>query len=803
MRRFGIVPLLVALALCAAEVRADDGEFSWIEGYWILTWDAFTDPLGERHPEKTTAVEIKKCPTGYQWVERGGSGFWTRIREENGRFRDERLLKVTESTVWNKRRPTPPRAVQDELNRRRATLRIEFGRDGDGRMRGQASNWAIRWSGQRLTDVYLRDRGFSMQRVELEAAAVAFGDPGRVLREIAPDTPLRIRLSPSTSFLSRYVAFYVRVGRNVWMYNPTARYHHAALRTDGESAFGSAGRFEFVRDAEQQFKHHDEKIPHVFRIRAEPGDVLEVAPIGGPWQKVATVVEPEGIYPDVVAVPLLPELETDSWGTGWTGRESTFALSLIPEAVREREKLDESWVVLAVHGRGLQRFGTRPPLKAVDSDLVYKTLHCGTYLASGPEGEDAAWRRFWRTLRLRHEFNATEPDLDGRRVYVVAVRVPPGTPAGRYRFTFGGLPGRWSLVQAANAATTRFVRPSRDGRRFTPVREIFKHDHVHVEIETTSDCAAPEIPFELIRGTGDKQELVGFGRGRQRSTTIVARRVGPRLYRSPPIVENRDQLTGWTRRPGNGKREIERIYVGTSRGDRLAAQVVPHGHVRQGPMEIATVRTTPSEVSAFWLEAVSQAAKIAGVPMPAQPAQLSNAQMWTLLRTPWTRISSGPIGGADAFTVDLQLGHLAAMILIRERTIASLQEIRPHVRGLDQRLRENPSRYAPYVHELLRATGSRPGTPMGDIEVARPSGGLANTVSFHKSYDRAWLSRTFGSVETHIREWQQQAVVEAYGHYARALDRSLGTARLSVRRKADGTYFPVDAEDLFELTAIG
>lgn len=519
----------------------------------------------------------------------------------------------------------------------------------------------------------------------------------------------------------------------------------------------------------------------------------------------------------VNAPPSIPQVQM--WGTGVPGPETNDWSHLIPQAVIDEHELNGRWIILAVYGShiiDMDDFWPEPFWPPEDKHLDYKLLHCGTFSMEKVDGsDDPQWHDFWRALNERNESlkRTGKPALgiENADVAIIGVRLAP-TSAGRYEFELGDVRVSWVLPEATNTADTHFARalgvgraqgvgvvridPGPEGKRmrYERITDLFLHDRFHVEIETAHDVLEPNrIPIDLYKSSADGEPTpIDF-----RAHALYAERVNdnPKLFRSPLICLNKPQATAGTR-VVKGKREF---WVPLRPGDRVAARVVPHGAVRQGALALAQVHSTPDKVSAFWYGAVVDAAKIANIEMRKPPSKMSDGELYIeILRKPWKTVDSTPFVEFGGREVKLTVGHLAAMLLIRNQFIASMEEALPRLQSLRDKLNANPN-LKRTVWAMLEADALRANSPIGDLEVldwdpARRTTIQGKTIPFRNAYDEAWLEKTFRGLSSHQIEWQDDTAMFVFNGYVTAAEETLKHAR-----QIDVS----DAEVMLRLTGIG
>lgn len=518
--------------------------------------------------------------------------------------------------------------------------------------------------------------------------------------------------------------------------------------------------------------------------------------------------------------PTVPEVVL--WGEGNPSPATDDWSYLIPQAVIDEHELDGRWIVMAVYGQNLFDLeGQTPDLTwaAADKQLDYKLLHAGTFSVDKANGRgDLQWSDFWSSLGFRQSSRvaAGKPPLGLQHadVYVVAVRLAANTWAGPYSFKLGDLSVDWTLPNATNMAKTRFVRSLTEGGEilgngdeFEPTRAVFKHDRFYVEIETSGDVVTDNrIPFELMvsRDGGPLSVVSIKSAGNQDITTFQAYRIGNnrRLYRSSRLfVQNPKGANAWGERDG-----VREAGIALAPGDRLVARVVPYGVARQAGMGMLRVFTTPAQVGAAWRQAVVQAANLIGVTPPRPWAQLSGDEFSAVLRSKWGTVDSTPFVRVGGRQIELKLGDLAAMLLIRQKFNEAMERDLPNLTALYHKAigsRKN----LPLLRETLRPDAMREGSPLGEIAVADPGGPLL-TVPFRLVYDQEWLELAFRNRITSDAartKWVDEVTVDAVTRYYEA---AVASYRYSKGREIrnwvpDTSLDLADPKDMLKLTAIG
>ncbi|MCH7493161.1 hypothetical protein IIA16_00380 [bacterium] len=550
-----------------------------------------------------------------------------------------------------------------------------------------------------------------------------------------------------------------------------------------------------------------------------------------PWQAgrdLAIPVEPQEPKPPeypqyaLYLPPTVPEVEL--WGAGLPGVPTEDWSYLVPEDVIAEHELDGDWIVMGVYGQSLFAVESKTPILSwagADRHLEYKLLHTGKYSADAAMGRvDPKWQGFWGNLHTRQGFRemAGKPPLpiDHADFYIVAVRLTESTWAGRYSFKLGDLEVGWTLPHARNRAETSFVRllgSPGEALDYADVYEqtknVFSHDRFYVEIATSGEVAtADSIPFELFlsRDGGPATAVMFKTAGDRDSSTLTAHRVGDnrQLFRSEQFfVQAPDGLNAWSTRDG-----IRTAGIGLAPGDRLAARVVPHGVASQAALGLLAVHTTPADVGASWREAVVQAANLMGKTPPKAWERLSKDEFNAMLRTKWGTVDSTPFVQVGGRQIDLALGDLAAMLLIRERFNLVMGEALPEVRALRNRVNEGNANSLAVLREEIRADASHEGFPLAEIRVADPGGPPLLTVPFRLVYDEEWMALSFRdriNPRAARERWLEEVTVAAVSEYYRA---AVNTYRYSMGRQIVG-YEPDnslnlrDPKEMLRLTAIG
>ncbi len=110
-----------------------------------------------------------------------------------------------------------------------------------------------------------------------------------------------------------------------------------------------------------------------------------------------------------------------------------------------------------------------------------------------------------------------------------------------------------------------------------------------------------------------------------------------------------------------------RCVIPTASGLTLAAQVTPHGPVRQSEREQVKVHSSPAEIGVDWIGAVRRAADLAKLNVPDD---LSGPVLRTVLTRPWAKVDGWMPGSIER---QLYIGDLAAMLLSRDRLVLMLK----------------------------------------------------------------------------------------------------------------------------------
>ena len=686
MRLFALrtlVVMAVALLTLGSLAHGDD---SVPLGFWRVVWHEFTDGLGTHHAEFAVggqlsrhkdkdALELNVDYQDYAWPE---------LRRRGKVYAQTHTLRVTETTSWDPRHPVPPKEVQDQINAQRAPLTLKVWPDGEGRMRGTCTQWSVTWRGKQLTPpVRLKDRSFTMQRVKFTAKAVPL-DGERPIEEAGFGSLFQVRFAPDIAYPNDYVWFHVRIGDDIWMFDERRRHGFNAVKGRGGAAYRSP-RFEFVKEGEKKFAAvQDAEGTWICRIVAAPGETLEVALAGDPWTKVVTVADGGSReYPSFDLVPLV--LEPRVFRLPLSRDQARELAASIPSATRRLlPPLDGDWELLLVHAPHLtEQFGRAfglppgPPvagglrptqLRSLEEKPAYRSV-----MVVGSLPQDA-WTEFDRIIlaheRVQRIVPPKPPGVDfvpsgaAAEQLLAVVAVPtPGQPAGICKFALGEAELAWILPEATTSADLRFLRPGIDvpnpHERDEELGLLLRNDCFVVEIETERPLPLEVIPFHLLF-CAPGRDLAPVGRKAGAEVFLAWRqRPGGTTYRSKPIFENRGGENAWR---SNGE-----YLLALEAGGRLTATLAPNVYVRTGRMPVVPVGTAPDGVGTFWREAVLQALRMSQHGF--EDLNLEDFGTWSRqkmndhLTLPWRRVHGR----------DLQVGDLAAMLLIREKFLERAQ----------------------------------------------------------------------------------------------------------------------------------
>jgi hypothetical protein len=313
---------------------------------------------------------------------------------------------------------------------------------------------------------------------------------------------------------------------------------------------------------------------------------------------------------------------------------------------------------LFVFGHGIPASGAIA-FTSDDPLLEYSVLETGRQRNSSPaprtgrSGRESLWRIGWIWATARSPIGDDEffGSLEG---ILLKVTRKPGCLKGMKSFTLNGLKGSWPLTVNEARAVPMFVRPI--GSTFEWSDTFYMPDRFCIEVSTNHPLPLQEIPVVIMRD----DQPVQFGRD---GPVLIAKQVGPKLYRTGPVETFQSNKPPRTFVPGVS-------YAYFHPGQTITA-VVRHtiGTNRTWTAQ-AKVWLTTNQIGAYWKDALYTAVRYSGVPLNKNWGDVVPSEAVSFEGHP----AVGGELGKKLKPTGLTVGDHAAMILMRRMFIEMLKE---------------------------------------------------------------------------------------------------------------------------------
>ena len=474
-------------------------------------------------------------------------------------------------------------------------------------------------------------------------------------------------------------------------------------------------------------------------------------------------------FPAFVSGVDVSQPEYDFHGASWK--------NILPVDVAN--KYGKKHRLLMIYGEQLLGASARTPtIESGNPKVAYEVLKVGPKDWNDRYNSDwgNTWERCWESVTGRMKPQDKESILGLDKVLVMAT-VDEGVIAGLKEFKINGIAGEWYLRKGNVSANVRFLRqavtgssPEMQGAESYPLDYIFAQDRVILEVVLSHDVDLGEIPVVLgINGAPLDQEFPAIW--------VPGR---PGVYRTEPIR-----------------------FMSTASGQKAKLAGVTDLRIEQNATIIALVPRTapvnmlspavsqftisPNNIGQHWKSAVRQAAVIAKKLeiFDRDPKAVLNE---TAGQVPFRHI---PLSNK----VDVTVGDLAAMILLRQTFIASMEGIVAELQKIDRDIGDDPFLLRMF-YLSMRPHIADPNSPFRQIMINPPVdttwSGLLD-ISFAKAYDEAFLRRSYPGV-TDRRGWILKATRQALDRYLEAAEFALEEAK---------NTDPAELEDLLDLVSLG
>jgi hypothetical protein len=480
----------------------------------------------------------------------------------------------------------------------------------------------------------------------------------------------------------------------------------------------------------------------------------------------------------------------------WPPERHPWARTLPPQIATALERGSR---ILLFHGLGIvSADGSEPAIESEDPKILYQLL--ATARGSVPEeGRDPVtwdgymregWSRpAWLTLqRSLLPLDASErwrETIAGADLVMVLAKVLPGALPGQKNLRLAGLPAYWILPAGTANADVDFVR-ERVPDDFEPVRHGFIGERLRVAVRLDVPVPLDAIPVAIAADPKAYPETQAGAAAVSRTLIATKDSADPRLYVSQPF--GLEWLPDYIRVKSPG-------VIPAYSDDGLVAGVDTNAVRLRSPGRMTVVRDPDSIVNS-WRRAVDRVAGLHGVTVgPDLRAFLRRqAESFTThlrYRLPKTATD---IADAEFVTVDVALGHHAALLLLRDELIRALKEVqadmaeletayqagdvraRTHLRQLEIELADSNSTWQVVPVKGPADFNSLPRP--GNFEVSRLGefwSAARGEVPLARIIDEAYLARHFEPFEA--QRWRVSAAYEGIAYFKNALQTSIQHAQ--------------------------
>ncbi len=364
---------------------------------------------------------------------------------------------------------------------------------------------------------------------------------------------------------------------------------------------------------------------------------------------------------------------------------------------------------LAVYGEGLPRHRLDPyHLESGTPHVAYSVYAFPDDAERSPDARD--WQqRAAESLESNGRLSpALRERLEGITPLIVKAELSPGVLPQFARFSIDGQAGAWPLLFGGLGGALDFVRPFDD--RWEPVRSFYLPDELALELILTEPLPLEEIPVDLFEHyDADRSRparIVGGTPGR----LVLKRTDDPRVFRSARFQVTSQRRLDLAPPPRAGVVRLTLVDPEDSAG---------------GVGGIEARLPEDFQVDRFLLPVAGEPVEIGGLERPGQDSDWKRAvrealtcrdDWWFRIRrlarslpdsgsdlsvADWDRLAretqdrlldldinmtfAWPVTGeAPLVATDLQVGHYAAMILLRRELASQLRDARNRYRQLLQ-----------------------------------------------------------------------------------------------------------------------
>jgi len=429
-----------------------------------------------------------------------------------------------------------------------------------------------------------------------------------------------------------------------------------------------------------------------------------------------------------------------------------------------------------------------PAVPVGDGEFEEVATRAGLVGESVRDALQDGWRRVEEILPEEELAKLREQD-----VMLVSATDFAGVLPGVKTLDVFGAEGAWLLQYGDFTGDFGTVRDLgvTDGTEF--LRFAYRPEVIHFEIRSDRVLPFDSIPLMIGRNGqilifDDDGNVTGTeGDSAPGRRTVMAEKVADRVYRTEGVTLRDARY----RMPGEGFFKLD-----VELGDVITAMPAKRGLIDLNPA-IARVRVvkTPAEPSTYlkndpkakgllWKDAVSQAAACADM----------EVHDWTNI----SRDRSNEFWNIIVFTtgehyreIEVQIGHHAAMLMLRSVFLESMYESRKNFAEATEtpaKLEAMRKLLAPYADK-----GTRVLHGIMEVEVPGPPG--FSYAEFRHTYFPTFLETHFGDNEEAAEQWIRQATLSAFFQYRESIGLSI--------EHAEDIEPCDDVEELLDLVGYG
>lgn len=481
-------------------------------------------------------------------------------------------------------------------------------------------------------------------------------------------------------------------------------------------------------------------------------------------------------YPSIARLYPRHFIRADVFGMGMPTPSPPRWKEMLPEDLGAQ--FNEAWVLLTPVGRNIFRDIDGPPVIEFEDSYIdeYRVLQTTTLELNDLEIDERfgkVWQAFRSNLHWARNPNALEAHLAGADALIVMAKVRLGSPAGVHTLKINGAPCDWVQSSPTAFGDVDIVREYRT-REYDPLATVYLHDTFRVRITTTMKIEADELPFFMqAQGAGDPPRTRRIEIGEVKEW--VAKRIPGThdQYLSKPFFINPANA-------GNRNPDPSVPVIKLSDGEVLLAQTPRVGLVLPRMPAVVGVTSSPARVDSLWAEAIFKAVKASG----KEPEGNINAQSREKLAE---LLQSGFFPGASEFKTRVDVGDVAAMILMRDVFISDLTRVRQKLDSIRTASKDDKAA-ADALMVFLGEAAKGPESAVGRIDVPpHPDWPLyPGAVPFNFIYDDEFMGREFGERTALRHRWRRFALRYALDRYIEIVDDTLERAKATRDNDAAG-----------------